>query len=86
MACLGWQIYKVDDFVDYEGGEDSETTADHALVLMFVPLFHSRVQKIASFATRHAAPGRVLAKLVLEAILELYEHNAVVVVPMQCRS
>lgn len=68
----------VDGLVDYGDGHDSETTADHALVLMLVPLFHSWVQPIARFATRHAAPGRVLARLVLEAILQLYKHNAIV--------
>ncbi|XP_077556947.1 uncharacterized protein LOC144170810 [Haemaphysalis longicornis] len=79
VVSFNKSTYKVDGFVDYGDGQDSETTADHALVLMFVPLFHSWVQPIASFATRHAAPGRVLAKLVLEAIMELYKHNAVVV-------
>ncbi|XP_072141070.1 uncharacterized protein [Dermacentor andersoni] len=79
VVAFNKSTYKVDGFVDYGDGHDSETTADHALVLMFVPLFHSWVQPIASFATRHAAPGRVLARLVLEAILELCKHNAVVV-------
>ncbi|KAH8008928.1 hypothetical protein HPB51_007593 [Rhipicephalus microplus] len=79
MVAFNKSTYKVDGFVDYGDGHDSETTADHTSVLMFVPLFHSWVQPIASFATRHAAPGRVLARLVLEAILQLYKHNATVV-------
>ncbi|KAH8025801.1 hypothetical protein HPB51_012123 [Rhipicephalus microplus] len=79
VVAFNKSTYKVDGFVDYGDGHDSETTADHALVLMFVPLFHSWVQAIASFATRHAAPGRVLARLVLEAILQLHKHNATVV-------
>ncbi|KAH7944680.1 hypothetical protein HPB51_028598 [Rhipicephalus microplus] len=79
VVAFNKSTYKVDGFVDYGDGHDSETTADHALVLMFVPLFRSWVQPIASFATRHAAPGRVLARLVLEAILQLHKHNATVV-------
>ncbi|KAH8034718.1 hypothetical protein HPB51_000812 [Rhipicephalus microplus] len=79
VVAFNKSTYKVDGFVDYGDGHDSETTADHALVLMFVPLFHSWVQPIASFAKRHAAAGRVLARLVLEAILQLHKHNATVV-------
>ncbi|KAH8026918.1 hypothetical protein HPB51_000139 [Rhipicephalus microplus] len=79
VVAFNKSTYKVDGFVDYGDGHDSETTADHALVVMFVPLFHSWVQPIASFATRHAAPGRVQARLFLEAILQLHKHNATVV-------
>lgn len=62
LVAFNRSTYKVDGFVDYGDGHDSETAADHALVLMFVPLFHSWVQPISSFATRHAAPGIVLAR------------------------
>lgn len=68
----------MDGFVDY-GDETNATTeqlADHALVLMFVPLFEGWVQPIASFATRGAAPGRILARLILSAVLQLHKHNA----------
>lgn len=51
------KTYKVDGFLDYGDDEESVVPADHALVLMFVPLFHSCVQPIASFATRHASLG-----------------------------
>ncbi|KAH7934718.1 hypothetical protein HPB51_028915 [Rhipicephalus microplus] len=70
--------YKMDGFVDY-GDETNATTeqlADHALVLNFVPLFEGWVQPIASFATRGAAPGRILARLILSAVLQLHKHNA----------
>lgn len=73
------QTYKIDGFVNYGDGEVSAATADHALVAMFVPLFHSWVQPIASFATKNAAPGHVLAKIVLDAIVQLRKHNAIVV-------
>lgn len=73
------QTYKVDGFVDYGDDQESNAVADHALVLMFVPLFHSWVQPIASFATKNAAPGRVLARMVLEAVIQLHKQNATVV-------
>ncbi|KAH7953129.1 hypothetical protein HPB49_004988 [Dermacentor silvarum] len=61
----------MDGFIDY--GEvmapDANHLADHALVLMFVPLFEGWVQPIASFATKGAAPGKVLAELVMSGIL-----------------
>lgn len=72
--------YKVDGFVDYGGvtKEGASQLADHALVFMFVPLFEGWVQPIASFATRSAAPGRVLAELVLEAVVQLHKFGATV--------
>lgn len=72
--------YKFDGFVEFENtGEKSKATlADHALVLMFIPLFHNWVQPIASFATRGAAPGAVLAKIVVESVLQLERHGATV--------
>ncbi|KAH9378651.1 hypothetical protein HPB48_014518 [Haemaphysalis longicornis] len=69
---------KIDGFVDY--GEVAAPSfnqlADHALALMFVPLFEDCVQPVASFATRGAAPGNVLAELVMSAVLELQKNNA----------
>lgn len=73
--------YKMDGFVDYGGvtNEGTNQLADHALVLMFVPLFESWVQPIAAFATKCAAPGKILAELVLEAVVRLHKHNATVI-------
>lgn len=61
---------KMDGFVDYGevAAPSSNQLADHALVLMFVPLFEDWVQPVASFATRGAAPGKVLAELVTSAV------------------
>ncbi|KAH9364614.1 hypothetical protein HPB48_012839 [Haemaphysalis longicornis] len=73
------QTHKADRFVDYLDDQDSTTAADHALILMFVPLFHPWVQPIASFTTKNAAPGRVLASMVLEAVIQLHKQNATVV-------
>ncbi|KAK8777907.1 hypothetical protein V5799_020751 [Amblyomma americanum] len=65
-------------FVDYGDvtAPNANQVADHALVLMFVPLFEDWVQPIASFATKGAAPAKVLAELVMSAILELHKNNA----------
>lgn len=73
--------YKFDGFVNFSSsqGEAATVPADHALVIMFIPLFHNWVQPVASFATRGAAPGFVLAKLVLECVIELERHNALVI-------
>ncbi|XP_077544710.1 uncharacterized protein LOC144157857 [Haemaphysalis longicornis] len=70
--------YKFDGFVDFAGTAPDENgkLADHALVVMFVPIFDSWVQPVASFATRGAAPGVVLAKMVLESVLQLERHGA----------
>lgn len=70
--------YKFDGFVEFEStGEQSKAIlADHALVIMFIPLFHNWVQPIASFATRGAAPGAALAKIVVESVLQLERHGA----------
>lgn len=73
--------YKIDGFVDYGGivKEGTGQLADHALVFMFVPMFEGWVQPIASFATKGAAPGRVLAELVLEAVVQLHKYGATVI-------
>ncbi|XP_077516220.1 uncharacterized protein LOC144126127 [Amblyomma americanum] len=70
--------YKFNGFVDYgditKVGTDQ--LADHALVVMFNPMFASWVQPIATFAAKGAAPGWVLAKVVMSSVLQLHEHGA----------
>ncbi|KAG0443013.1 hypothetical protein HPB47_015378 [Ixodes persulcatus] len=83
LECYGTLLLdemKLDGLVDYgeEGTTSQEEPADHALVLMFVPLYFDWVQPIASFASKGAAPGHILAKLVLNAIIQLHKHNAFV--------
>ncbi|KAH9379298.1 hypothetical protein HPB48_004499 [Haemaphysalis longicornis] len=72
---------KFDGFVNYGdiATADTNKLADHALVIVFNPMFESWVQPIASYATKGAAPGWVLAKIVLNAVLELNDHGAKVV-------
>lgn len=70
---------KFDGFVDY--GDVAEANinklADHALVVMFNPMFESWVQPIATYATKGAAPGWVLAKMVMNSVLQLHQHGAI---------
>ncbi|KAL1480527.1 hypothetical protein MTO96_050943 [Rhipicephalus appendiculatus] len=72
--------YKMDGFVDYgdEQATGMDQLADHGLVLMFVPLFEDWVQPIATFATKGAAPGKVLSDLVISAVIQLHNHGAFV--------
>lgn len=55
---------------------DRDMLADHALVVMFNAMFASWVQPIATFAAKGAAPGWVLAKVVINSVLQLHEHGA----------
>lgn len=73
--------YSFDGFVNFAGtaSDESGRLADHALVVMLVPLFESWVQPVASFATRGAAPGIVLSKMVLESVLQLEHHGASII-------
>ncbi|KAH7944045.1 hypothetical protein HPB52_014878 [Rhipicephalus sanguineus] len=68
----------MDGFVDYgdEQATGMDQLADHGLVLMFVPLFEDWVPPIATFATKGAAPGKVLSELVISAVIQLHNHGA----------
>lgn len=59
--------------------EGTNQLADHALVLMFVPIFEGWVQPIATFATKGDVPGKSLAQLVLEAVIQHHKHGATVI-------
>lgn len=69
---------KFDGFINYGdvAKADGGQLADHALVIMFNPMFDSWVQPIASYATKGAAPGWVLAKMVVNSVLQLQQHGA----------
>ncbi|KAH7974705.1 hypothetical protein HPB49_018358 [Dermacentor silvarum] len=79
VVAFNKSTYKVDGFVDYGHGHDSETIAN--------PRFGSHVCAIASllgsanckFRNKTRSPWKSVARLVLEAILKLWKHNAVVV-------
>lgn len=71
--------FKLQGFLDYGKDSAQKELPDHGLVLMYVPLFNNWVQPIASFASKVATPGDVLARLVLEAVLELFKQHAVVI-------
>lgn len=71
--------YRLYGLVDYGDQVCCDTAADHALVVMFVPLCHCWIRPIASFATNNPAPGAILARLVLQAIMKLKIYNVIVV-------
>ncbi|KAH7979362.1 hypothetical protein HPB49_009234 [Dermacentor silvarum] len=68
-----------DGFVNCGGHSGEQVAADHALVIMFIPFFHRWVQPVASFATRGAAPGFELAKIVIESVLKLERYGATII-------
>ncbi|KAK8784596.1 hypothetical protein V5799_009039 [Amblyomma americanum] len=69
---------KFDGFVNYGDicNEDSNVLADHALVVMFNPMFQPWIQPIATYATKGAAPGWILAKIVVSSVLQLFQYGA----------
>ncbi len=75
-----YAAYTTDDGSEENQEERRDITikdlADHALVIMFRPLLASWVQPIATFATRSAAPGDQLLRLLLMAIVKLTESGA----------
>ena len=72
------QKLQFEGFVDYgldDINEDpkaaSDQLADHCLVFIFRPYRSSWVQPIAVFATKGAAPGHIISRLLLMAIVAL---------------
>lgn len=65
-------------FVNYGdiSSMNSDMLADHALVVMFNPMFEPWVQPVASYATKGAAPGWILAKIVLSTVSQLNQYGA----------
>ena len=53
--------------------------ADHALVYIFVPLTYNWIQPVAVYASYNAAPGDILAKILLQVIQQLENAGAKVV-------
>jgi len=67
--------------VDYGDGMTipiPDGIADHVLVLMFRPYTGRWIQPIACFASKGAASGEILHEIVTQAIVTLYNHNAIV--------
>lgn len=69
---------RFEGFVDYGSGDvvddiahAKEQLADHCLVFIFRPYRASWVQPIAVFATKGAAPGHVISRLLMKAIVAL---------------
>ncbi|ODM87316.1 Transposable element P transposase [Orchesella cincta] len=64
---------------DYKAKKGSKKEADHCLVFMARCVNSSMTQPIAAFATRGAAPGNVLAKMILSCIVRLEAVNCEVI-------
>ena len=70
------QKLRFEGFVDFGNGNideesDSVALADHVLVFIFRPYRSSWVQPIAVFATKGAAPGAIIHRLMIKAIAAL---------------
>ena len=73
---------KLDGFVDLGDltPEDKKNAcANHALVFMFIPLLHNWIQPVAIYASRNATPGDILAKILIEVIIQLEQSGARVI-------
>jgi hypothetical protein len=59
------------DDINEDPKENTDQLADHCLVFMFRPYRSSWVQPIAVSATKEAAPGHIISRLLLMAIVAL---------------
>jgi len=70
MKFEGFIDYGPDEIDDYRV-DFSEQLADHAHVFIFRPYRGSWVQPIVVFATKGAAPGHIISRLITKAIVAL---------------
>ena len=73
---------KVDGFVDlgdFTPEKYKNQLANHALVFMYVPLLHNWVQPVAIYASRNATPGDILAKILMQVIIQIEQAGARIV-------
>ncbi|KAK3915282.1 Transposable element P transposase [Frankliniella fusca] len=71
-------LCKVHGFVDlgkYTPSEQREKQGDHGLVLMFQPFKGQWVQTLGAFLSSAAVPGHILRKMIVEAIVLLYNQG-----------
>lgn len=66
------------DFSEHTRPADREKDGDHVLVFLFRPFLGGWSQTVGSFCACGAAPGSIVAKLLLQCIVHL--TNATVVV------
>ncbi|KAH7942616.1 hypothetical protein HPB51_028700 [Rhipicephalus microplus] len=66
------------DFGEHTRPADSEKDADHVLVFLFRPFLGGWSQTVGTFCASSAAPGSILAKLVLQCIVHLCNAGAVI--------
>jgi len=66
------------DYGDGFTGTVPQGLADHALVLIFRTYDGRWIQPIACFASQGAAPAEVLQEIITQAIINLFNHGAIV--------
>ncbi|KAH8010009.1 hypothetical protein HPB51_024359 [Rhipicephalus microplus] len=66
------------DFGEHTRPADREKDADHVLVFLFRPFLGGWSQTVGTFCASSAAPGSILAKLVLQCIVHLCNAGAVI--------
>ncbi|KZS05245.1 Uncharacterized protein APZ42_031632 [Daphnia magna] len=66
----GFADYGLDD-INEDPKAATDQLADHCLVFIFLPYRSSWVQPIAVFATKGLAPGHIISRLLLKAIVAL---------------
>lgn len=73
MALLG----KV-DFGEHTRLSDQFKDGDHVLVFLFRPFLGAWSQTVGTFCVSGAAPGQIIAKLLLQCIAHLFNTGALV--------
>lgn len=66
------------DFGEHTRPSDNERDADHVLVFLFRPFLAGWSQTVGTFCTSSAAPGSIIAKLLLQCIVNLFNSGAFV--------
>lgn len=75
-SCTPTRMDEDEDTAVKRGKIDIHNLADHALVIMYRPLFSNWVQPIGSFGSRGAASGEDLFRLLLSALIQLEGRGA----------
>ncbi|KAH8033614.1 hypothetical protein HPB51_014520 [Rhipicephalus microplus] len=73
MALLGKA-----NFADHTRPPDCEKDGDHALVFLFRPFLGGWSQTVGTFCSSGAAPGSIVAKLLLQCIVHLSNAGTIV--------
>lgn len=77
---FNWKTGYIQGYVEYGEFTENEQNklADHVLVFLFIPITDSWIQTVSVFPSAAAAPGSVIAKLLLKCVLLLENSGAFV--------